>query len=493
MKKSLLIFIPLAITAILLIFSKITFCPKTPKCVKNLMKTEAMKNADFSMILKDIDSGKTIYDYNTHNNMVPASVLKIITTATALEILGADYRYQTILQYDGEIKDNILYGNIYIKGNGDPTLGSKYFESSTQFLNDWQDAIKKLGINKITGSVISDEIIFDDQGIHPKWITEDIGNYYAAGSYGIDIFDNEYTLHVKTNNVGTKPVIESTTPEIMLEVDNHLVISNNAIDTSEAYIFGIPFSNERYIRGGLPPNSSCVLKGDIPDPPLYLANLFTNHLKKSAVSVEGAPTCNRLLAKSGKMLPQKRKDIIITYSATLGEIIKVTNHQSHNLFADALLKTIGSSCPEATNDKISSFEKGIKVLKNYWQKKGIDTSTAIIFDGSGLAIPTRVITLFICKILEFMAIKSTFSETFINSLPKAGIIDNTGNLNNFLSSTHLQGKANLKSGSMDKVRCYAGYIENNSKLYAICLFSNNYNCSGNEMNKFIEKVLLNLF
>ena len=100
----------------------------TPQCVKDLMLTDYMKNSDFSMIVKDLKSGKIIYDYNINKGIIPASTLKIITTSTTLELFGSDYRYETILQYDGKIKNGVLYGNIYIKGSGDPTLGSKYFE-----------------------------------------------------------------------------------------------------------------------------------------------------------------------------------------------------------------------------------------------------------------------------------------------------------------------------------------------------------------------------
>lgn len=101
----------------------------TPQCIKDLMLTDSMKNADFAMIAKDLKLVETLYDYNINKGIIPASTLKIITTSTALELLGPDYRYETILQHDGEIKNGILYGNIYIKGSGDPTLGSEYFEN----------------------------------------------------------------------------------------------------------------------------------------------------------------------------------------------------------------------------------------------------------------------------------------------------------------------------------------------------------------------------
>lgn len=458
----------------------------TPQCVKDFMLTDSMKNSDFAMIVKDLKSGKIIYDYNMNNGMIPASTLKVITTATALELLGSDYRYETTLQYDGEIKNGVLYGNIYIKGSGDPTLGSEYFENQTKFLDDWVEAVRNLGIKEVKGSVIADERIFDNQGIHPKWVAEDLGLYYGAGSYGINIYDNKYRLYLRSGRSGSKPEVFATVPEMKLNFINGLTTKRNALGCT---IFGIPFSNERYLNGSLSPHSSeTVVRGDIPDPALYAADLLTDKLKNINVSVNGEPTCSRLLTQSGKALSQKRQHIITTYSPTLSEIIKVTNYFSCNLYADALLKTIGTLYLKK-DDSLTSFEKGTKVLKGYWEERGINCPL-ILYDGSGLASTNRITAKFVSEVLHFMATKSKNSQSFMNSLPTAGV---NGTVKSFLHGTCLQGSAKLKSGSMDNVRCYAGYISKDDKKYAVVFFANNYHCETRKINKTIEKILLNLF
>ena len=464
MKKLLSIFV----TCFILINTQISVWAVAPQFVEKIIQTDGMKNADFAIIVKDLKYGQVIYDYNIKKGMVPASTLKTVTTATALEILGPDYRYETFLQYDGK-----------------PTLGSEYFENKTKFLDDWTKAIRELGISEIMGSVIADESIFDNQGIHPKWQAEDLGVGYGAGSYGINIFDNKYRLYLKAGELGTKPVIESTAPEVKLNFVNTLTVSDRATGAS---IFGVPFSSERYLHGSLSPKSSEVIEGDIPDPALYTANLLTDALENAGILVRNEPTCNRFLPQSGALLMKERHSIMVTYSPALKEIIQVTNHVSHNLYADSLLKTIGTLYSK-TDQPLTSFDKGIEVLKSFWEGKGI-ICPEILYDGSGLTAVNIVTAEFISKVLEFMAVKSINSKWFMDSLPTAGA---DGTVSDFLCGTCLQGKAKIKGGSMTKVRCYAGYITKEDESCVVGVFANNYRFSDDEMDKVIEEILLDIF
>jgi len=163
--------------------------------VEQLLKRPDMQGASFSISVKEVESGQTIYAYDSSRELIPASVMKLVTTATALEILGEDFCFPTSLEYDGNIKDGVLNGNLYIKGSGDPSLGSAYLSEdntheNNEFIPVWIAAIQKAGIRRITGSVIADESIFDMEGTSAKWVNEDLGNYYAAGSYGLSVFDN---------------------------------------------------------------------------------------------------------------------------------------------------------------------------------------------------------------------------------------------------------------------------------------------------------------
>ena len=450
-----------------------------------------MRGASFSLVVKDVQEGRTVYSYDTDRLQSPASVLKTVATATALEILGEDYRYPTTLEYDGILENGTLEGNLYIKGSGDPSLGSSHFApGQNKFLSTWIAALQKAGIKHITGSVISDESIFDTEGVSIKWLREDMGNYYAPGSYGISIFDNMYKLSLQTGAAGTRPVLKGTEPDIpFIRFKNYLKAA--PVSSDSAYIIGAPLDDVRYLYGVLPANREAyVLKGDIPDPALYLARYLTDQLQQKGIRVDGSPSCYRIEVEENRWKKGERKEIVTTYSPTLREIASVCNHVSHNLYADALVKTVGLQYKPRRNEMISSFGRGVQVVKEYWEKKGLDVFPLRMNDGSGLAPADKVSAGFMGELLVYMATESAVSDAFIASLPQAGI---EGSVRNFLKGSKLQGKAHLKSGGITGVSSYAGYITKDGKTYAVAVFSNNYSCPMSRMTRALEKLLLQLF
>lgn len=464
---------------------------QTPAPVKWLLQAPYMRGASFSLVVKDVQEGKTVYSYDTDRLQSPASVLKTVATATALEILGEDYRYPTTLEYDGILENGTLEGNLYIKGSGDPSLGSSHFApGQNKFLSTWIAALQKAGIKHITGSVISDESIFDTEGVSIKWLREDMGNYYAPGSYGISIFDNMYKLSLQTGAAGTRPVLKGTEPDIpFIRFKNYLKTA--LVSSDSAYIIGAPLDDVRYLYGVLPANREAyVLKGDIPDPALYLARYLTDQLQQKGIRVDGSPSCYRIEVEENRWKKGERKEIVTTYSPTLREIASVCNHVSHNLYADALVKTVGLQYKPRRNEMISSFGRGVQVVKEYWEKKGLDVFPLRMNDGSGLAPADKVSAGFMGELLVYMATESAVSDAFIASLPQAGI---EGSVRNFLKGSKLQGKAHLKSGGITGVRSYAGYITKDGKTYAVAVFSNNYSCPMSRMTRALEKLLLQLF
>ena len=464
---------------------------QTPAPVKWLLQAPYMRGASFSLVVKDVQEGRTVYSYDTDRLQSPASVLKTVATATALEILGEDYRYPTTLEYDGILENGTLEGNLYIKGSGDPSLGSSHFApGQNKFLSTWIAALQKAGIKHITGSVISDESIFDTEGVSIKWLREDMGNYYAPGSYGISIFDNMYKLSLQTGAAGTRPVLKGTEPDIpFIRFKNYLKAA--PVSSDSAYIIGAPLDDVRYLYGVLPANREAyVLKGDIPDPALYLARYLTDQLQQKGIRVDGSPSCYRIEVEENRWKKGERKEIVTTYSPTLREIASICNHVSHNLYADALVKTVGLQYKPRRNEMISSFGRGVQVVKEYWEKKGLDVFPLRMNDGSGLAPADKVSVGFMGELLVYMATESAVSDAFIASLPQAGI---EGSVRNFLKGSKLQGKAHLKSGGITGVRSYAGYITKDGRTYAVAVFSNNYSCPMSRMTRALEKLLLQLF
>ena len=449
-----------------------------------------MKGATLSLIIQEVGSDKPKYAVAQDMAVIPASVMKTITTASALELLGTDYRFPTTISYDGYIKEGVLHGNLYIEGSGDPTLGSRFVkDNNDEFLADWLKGIQAAGIQSVTGSVIADERCFDTEGVSIKWVGEDLGSYFGAGSYGLSVFDNQYKLYVQTGEVGSKPVIKHSEPAMnSLRFHNYLIAGSVAADSS--YTLGAPFSDDRYLYGVVPAGRTLyTLKGDMPDPPYFLADYFTRYLKNKGIKATGEPTNFRLLNEKQQASNGKRVKLITTYSPTVSEIVKITNEVSQNLYADALLKTIGNSYKPLPGEVISSFGKGIKRVKQFWDEKGIDTYPLWMFDGSGLSSSDKLSARFMTDVLLYMAKDASSSRAFYNSLPRAGM---EGSVRNYLKGYSLEGSIRLKSGSMSRVKGYAGYVDKDGKRYCLALFVNNYSCDGKEMTYELDRLLRTL-
>jgi D-alanyl-D-alanine carboxypeptidase/D-alanyl-D-alanine-endopeptidase (penicillin-binding protein 4) len=449
-----------------------------------------MKGASVSICIRDVATDSIIYGYDAEREVIPASVMKIVTTSAALEILGENFRFETALMYDGDIENGVLNGNLYICGSGDPTTGSgDSGEDKNAVFREWISAVKQAGIKKINGAVIADESIFDTEGVSMKWMREDLGSYYGQGCYGLNVFDNRYALVLKTGHAGSKPEITATKPDMNRIVFHNYLVTSARAERDSIYITGFPCSNERYLYGvALANKTNITVEGDIPEPALFLSEYFAKMLHSEQIAVSEKPSCHRILSQEGKWNPQNRKLLTTTYSKSLKELIKITNRVSSNLYADAFLKTAGLKYKG--DEVISSFERGVKMIQKHWQEKGIDVSSLRMHDGSGLAPVDRLTAKILCDILSCMAAKSAYSKTFTESIPKAGL---EGTVRNTLKGSKLQGLARLKSGSMSLVRSYSGYITKDGKQYAIAIIVNNFSCKQNQIKQDIEQLLLALF
>ena len=456
----------------LLLFSILTFA-KSP--LDGLVNNSLLQNANISLLVRDVATNTTVCEYHSKNSVVPASTMKLVTTATALELLGADFRFQTRLEVDGKVTaDGVLNGNLYIRGGGDPTLGSEKLGDTT-FLVKWVEAIKNRGIRKINGRVIADAGLFDDEGVNPKWTWEDMGNYYAAGIYGISYLDNTYRLVLRSGSVGTTPTVLRVVPEIAnLKIDNRLMSSSISFDS--AYFYGAPHSDYRTVTGEIPANrAEFVTKGDIPNPALLLAQHFSDRLIQNDVAVRDLPTDSIDRAS-------ERTTIYTHDSPPLSEIITETNVRSNNLYAECVFKYLALQ-----NKAVATNAEAVQVIKAFWKSKGLSVDQLFMYDGSGLSPSDAVSAQFFVELLSYMQTKSLNKDVFFRSLPVAG---ENGTLKSFLLKTPLQGKVHAKSGTISRVKSYAGYIDNKGKQLVFALLINNPNGSSKAVTRKMEEFLL---
>lgn len=432
--------------------------------------------------VQDVTGKEAPTTLNPDCPLVPASVIKLVTTATALELFGPDHCFETTLAYSGTLKNGRLTGDLIIKGGGDPTLGSRHLgEKKDDYLREWVDLVRKAGIQSIDGSVITDASLFDEEPLSPFWLWEDIGNYYAAGIYGLCVNDNSVTVHLRSGKAGTTPSVTKTEPELpLLEFENHLVAADN--DKDSAYVYGVPYVWNRQLFGTLPANrSDFSIRGDLPDPPHYAADLLSKALVKSGVPVKGKPATNRIHSLS-PMLPLTR--IGCTRSLPLSRIIRIIHEKSDNLYAEYVLRSLANVAGSAPY----SARKGLDVVRNFWKRKGFDMDGLHMVDGSGLSPLDRVSPRFLADLLTYMSTKSAYAAVFEQSLPLAG---REGSVSSFLTDTPITGRVRLKSGSNLTTTCFAGYYQKEATKLAVVMMVNHTNLSRSQVRADMQDFLLN--
>lgn len=448
------------------------------------LKADAdLLHANWGFCIMDPKTGKIITSHDGEKSLMPASSMKLITTIAAINLIGEDYRYKTLIQYDGIIdKDSVLTGNLYVRGSGDPTLGSNRIDGDLPYdslLAKWATIIKQKGINKISGKIIADASAFEDYATPGSWNWDDIGQYYGAGPYGLNINENTYTLYY--SSTGSISRVDSMVPEIDgLTVFNDVKVGGTG---DAAFIYGAPDNYYRYVTGTIPANRKRYeVDGSMPDPPLFLALELKKALMETGVEVMQQATTVYAMQREKIKVNNDRKLLYTHESAPLSEIVYHTNQKSNNLYAEAILKTMGKL--QVSN---GSREAGTRVVADFYKAKGIDFSGMIVEDGSGLSRMNVFTTQQMCAILNMEMKQPTF-EVFKSSLPIAG---KSGTLKTMAVNTAAQGKIFAKSGSMAKVRSYSGYVQTKSgDLLSFCVIINHYTCGSAEIKAKLEKLMI---
>ena len=450
----------------LLIYSSFTNAQpikeRLTKAVSRLVADEQMKHAILGISVLQSDKTEVIFEMNAQIGLVPASCQKIITSATAMELLGPQFRYQTILGYKGSIKGGILKGDIQLIGGGDPTLGSWRYETTKdeKLLQQWVESIKQKGITKIEGELTCFNGKWDNQTLPGGWIWDDIGNYYGAGSSALNWRENQYDLVLESGKiVGDKVSIVNTKPRLYgINLMSQLISANKG-SGDKAYIYLPPTSQNGFISGTIPMDETAfTISGSFPDPSFQLlatlnAQLVLENLKPEQFSVV-----------TDKEMPVTQTISVIN-SPSLDSINYWFMKKSINLYGEALLKTMAY---EKTG--MGSTEKGVELVKKFWKEKGIESSALHIIDGSGLSPQNRVTTDALVKVLDYSRGRSWFNY-YYDALP-------------------IYNQMKLKSGTIGGAKSFAGYhTSKDGTNYTVAIIINNYDGSSNELVKKIFLVL----
>jgi len=405
--------------------------------------------------------GRQLIDLDSDKLLIPASNMKLISTGAALYALGPDYRYETVIGHDGEIIDGTLHGNLYIVGGGDPTTGSKdsIAVSVEKTFGQWKKILDDAGITRIEGHIVGDGRWLDGMLEEPTWMMNDIGTYYGTGVTGLMFYENMLSFNVSAGKrIGDTPSIVPYYPETpWVEVrydcstglkgtgDKLYMYTGDLAPVAEIRgTFGIDRAAKRVDFANKYPEYTCAayFQKWLSDRGLECsAGAADFRLEKGWIDTEFEDSTSL----------KDLKVIGSTLSPTLDRIAFETNHASNNLFAETLLRTLGKDLKGS-----SCYDSSYVALNDILKQLKVDKGPVQIQDGSGLSRQNYISPDFICDFLEAMA-GTEVCDKFVRSLPSPGF---DGSLNYNMSGypATFRARIKVKSGSMNGVRCYSGYI-----------------------------------
>jgi len=455
--------------------------------VNSYSSTKLLNNAQWALYAKYFDNDEEIIAHNQNMSVAPASGLKVFTSSAALDILGEEYRFDTKLYYDGELSNGSLEGNIIIVGGGDPCLGSDAVDGSLN-LNDlmevWMKAIEDLGIVEINGSILADELNYESNPVPDHWEWIDLGNYYAAPSSALSINDNLYYLYFKpAYKVGDEAKLLRTEPEIPgLNFTNYMKTGDEG-SGDNGYVYSAPLHFDAALRGTIPAGTNeFSIKGAIPDPALFAAQYLSKSLNEHYITVKGEPGKVKVRTNYNE-----RNLVFVSVSPPLKDIIYITNKRSNNVYTELLLKAISYK-----RTGLGSTSDGIIQVENFLKSKSINTDGLLLYDGSGLSRSNAITAKMMVDLLVANT-RSKYFASFHKSLAVVGEPDDIGFFRNTGIGTAIEKKAWIKSGVIEGVRSYSGYIENKSgRAIVFSFIANNFNGSGSEVSRIHRELMIKL-
>lgn len=420
--------------------------------INSMMNDAVLKNANWGFVIYDPKTKKIISSYNENTPLVPASTTKLLTTETALHLLGDNFRWITQLEHSGAIDaEGNLNGNLYIVGSGDPSIGTGKAGASTysSISQDFLFALQTKGIKKVNGNIYIQTAVFKENKIpflpeNIVWM--DYRNYYLP--------------------IGTTKNINPANERLFVKKASPFEQAGKKYFYISPYINKMVYA-EKYDGG--------ALTTKIADAPFSLANNFRTTLIKNGIPVSG-----KVEAKMIDAEPEVRNVITSYKSPTLGEIVYDTNQRSDNALAEAILRMVGF---QKNGDQ--TLESGKSVVVKHLSDIGFDMNGLNYQDGSGLSRSNTVTPIAQVKYLTSL-MNEKYYKTYLESLPIAG---QTGTLKkSFLGNGF--GQIYAKTGTLSKVKTLAGYIKTNTgRTLVFSLLVNNYSGSMDQVKSRMEKIL----
>lgn len=397
-----------------------------------------VRRGQFGIMAVSLTRGDTLFTHNAGTPLMPASTMKMLTSAVAFERLGPRYQFSTDVLYDGTLAlDGTLTGNVYLRGDGDPSLSGRYLAGGPGApMNFLADQLASRGVKHITGQVIGDASAFDDQKIPEGWLTRYLQAGYAARVSGLSL--NENLVWVTITPGGVK--LEPATSAIQLVSNVRTVPGGGARLSVRRQLDGTILVSG-WIGSRSPPRRYEYV---VEDPALFTTGALKAALVVKGVAVDGGIRLGRT--------PLSAVKIASIQSPTLDRIISAMNRESINHFAELLMRDAVRG-PQRTEQ--GTVANGQRLLRSFFATKvRADTTYLQISDGSGLSTLDRVTPRAMTQMLGY-AHRAEWGPWFHASLPVAG---ESELLRRRMRGSAAQGNLHAKTGTTNDVIALGGYV-----------------------------------
>lgn len=428
-----------------------------------LLKNPAFTGSQVSLLVRDATTGATLFDRNSASRLLPASNMKLLTSAAAMRNLGSGFRFHTDVLTSGTVTGGVLTGDVYLKGYGDPTTLQQDYQSLA-------DQIAAAGITSVHGDLVTDDRYFDSQRLGNFWSWDDEPYYYSAQTSALTVAPNtDY-------DSGTVIVVPKPGAAVGDPVELGLEPATGVIEFDNTATTGAAGSDNTLSVVREHGTSTVSVTGSVPldaapgeefvtvnDPTAYAADVLRRALTAAGVTITGD-------TKPGTV-PAGTRRIAVDRSATLGEIMVPFLKLSNNMHAEAITKTMG-----AVASGRGTWDAGLAVIMNYVKGSGGDPATILLNDGSGLSRGDYLTTTVISDVLVKSRTQPWFPQWYA-ALPIAGNADRFtgGTLRSRMVGTPAANNLHGKTGSLTGVTALSGYVtDRDGRMLVFSMISNNY-------------------
>lgn len=419
----------------------------------------------------DADTGQILAEKNADGFFIPASNVKLYTTALALERLGSEYRFTTrVLPGPGWSKGQTSVSSIRLLGGGDPNLSGRILPFSQDAkagdplvaINQLADQIANQGIRRVKGDVVGDDTRYPYSPYPGGWTFDDGLWYYGTPVSALAVNDSSVHLRVEPGPAGELAQVD-VTPDLasFIVQDQILTVPGGE---SHVSIARPPGSNELVLSGTIGQTAPPVDEDlGVPDPALFAARALKTALEDRGITVDGGATADHSeLTESPAVLGS---DVVVppaelasVKSAPLSQVIQVINKVSQNLHSEMLLREVGLEMR-----KTGTLEAGLNERDAFLQEAGIPSGSFSMVDGSGLARQNLVSPSSTVMLLQYMW-KTPQREVWLASLPTGGV---DGSLRQRFRTVAGAERIHAKTGSMSHVSTLSGYLQRKNGSWVI--------------------------